>query len=88
MYLENNLTPGAFSGERMDIVQKLGPWHSVLPKWSEKKVRIRPELESLTNQERRIFDLMVQGLSNREIGKQLYLSEGRSSGTLTRSLRN
>jgi predicted ATPase/DNA-binding CsgD family transcriptional regulator len=77
LYLENNLTPGAFSGERMDIVQKLGALAlSSAQVEREEGAVSAPELESLTNQERRIFDLMVQGLSNREIGKQLYLSEG------------
>lgn len=32
-------------------------------------------LEQLTGQERRVFELIGQGLSNREIGRQLHLSE-------------
>jgi two-component system response regulator DevR len=34
-----------------------------------------PELESLTDQERRILDLIAEGLTNRQIGERMYLAE-------------
>jgi two-component system, NarL family, response regulator DevR len=34
-----------------------------------------PKLESLTDQERRILDLIGEGMTNRQIGQELYLAE-------------
>ena len=80
MYLENNLTVGAFSADRVEILQKLGALalssieshggsRSAAAEASQPQVA---ELELLTDRERRILSLMALGLSNREIvGKGL-----------------
>ncbi len=34
-----------------------------------------PKLDSLTDQERRILDLIGEGMTNRQIGAELYLAE-------------
>ena len=36
---------------------------------------VNTELESLTEQERRILDLIAEGLTNRQIGERMYLAE-------------
>ena len=84
MYLENNLTVGAFSADRVEILQKLGALalssieshggsRSAAAEASQPQVA---ELELLTDRERRILSLMALGLSNREIAERVYLSEG------------
>lgn len=58
-------------------MQKLGALALSWVNLDEAKAAVHvPELDALTEQERRIFHLILQGLSNREIAKQLYLSEG------------
>jgi len=41
----------------------------------ESASRVPPELSALTTRERRILDLIAKGMSNREIGAEMYLAE-------------
>ncbi|HXH58161.1 response regulator transcription factor [Iamia sp.] len=66
----------------VDAVRRVGAGQSLLdPALTARvleRLRGRPEdndVERLTDQERRILDLLAEGLSNREIGDRMYLAE-------------
>jgi DNA-binding NarL/FixJ family response regulator len=69
--------------ELVDAIRKVGSGQSLLDPTVTARVleRLRtgsPEderLESLTDQERRILDLLAEGLTNREIAERMYLAE-------------
>ncbi len=39
------------------------------------EIKVEPDLSKLTRQEKIIAEMIKQGLSNREIGEELYISE-------------
>jgi len=68
----------------VDVVRKVAAGQSLLDASVTQRVleRIRSggapepvELQSLTPQERRILELITEGMTNRQIGEQLYLAE-------------
>ena len=66
----------------VDAVRRVGRGESILDPFSTDRVlerlRQRPEpdeLSVLTNQERRVLDLIAEGMTNRQIGEQLFLAE-------------
>jgi DNA-binding NarL/FixJ family response regulator len=70
--------------ELVDVVRKVAAGQSLLDPSVTQRVleRIRTgnsteptELQSLTPQERRILELITEGLTNRQIGEQLFLAE-------------
>ncbi len=70
--------------ELVDVVRKVADGQSLLDPSVTQRVleRIRSggssepvELQSLTPQERRILELITEGLTNRQIGEQLFLAE-------------
>jgi DNA-binding NarL/FixJ family response regulator len=68
-------------GDLLDAIRRAGRGESLLdPALTSRAVaRLRApeadELEGLTGQERRILDLLTEGLTNREIAERLYLAE-------------
>jgi DNA-binding NarL/FixJ family response regulator len=68
-------------GNLLDAIRRAGRGESLLdPALTARAVaRLRTpeadELEGLTGQERRILDLLTEGLTNREIAERLYLAE-------------
>jgi DNA-binding NarL/FixJ family response regulator len=68
-------------GDLLDAIRRAGRGESLLdPALTARAVaRLRTpeadELEGLTGQERRILDLLTEGLTNREIAERLYLAE-------------
>jgi two-component system, NarL family, response regulator DevR len=70
--------------ELVDVVRKVAGGQSLLDPSVTQRVleRVRSgttsqptELESLTPQERRILELITEGMTNRQIGEQLFLAE-------------
>jgi two-component system, NarL family, response regulator DevR len=70
--------------ELVDVVRKVAAGQSLLDPSVTQRVleRVRSgttsepaELESLTPQERRILELITEGMTNRQIGEQLFLAE-------------
>jgi len=70
--------------ELVDVVRKVAAGQSLLDPSVTQRVleRVRTgvtaeptELQSLTPQERRILELITEGLTNRQIGEQLFLAE-------------
>ena len=66
----------------VDAVRRVGRGESLLDPQSTSRVleRLRQppqpdELAGLTNQERRVLDLIAEGMTNRQIGEQLFLAE-------------
>jgi DNA-binding NarL/FixJ family response regulator len=66
----------------VDAVRRVGRGESLLDPLSTSRVleRLRQppqpdELAGLTNQERRVLDLIAEGMTNRQIGEQLFLAE-------------
>jgi DNA-binding NarL/FixJ family response regulator len=66
----------------VDAVRRVGRGESILDPLSTDRVlqRLRQppepdELAGLTKQERRILDLIAEGMTNRQIGEQLFLAE-------------
>ncbi len=66
----------------VDAVRRVGRGESILDPFSTDRVleRLRQppepdELAGLTNQERRVLDLIAEGMTNRQIGEQLFLAE-------------
>ena len=66
----------------VDAVRRVGRGESILDPFSTDRVleRLRQppepdELSVLTNQERRVLDLIAEGMTNRQIGEQLFLAE-------------
>ena len=66
----------------VDAVRRVGRGESILDPFSTDRVleRLRQppepdELSGLTNQERRVLDLIAEGMTNRQIGEQLFLAE-------------
>ena len=65
----------------VDAVRRVGNGESILDPTLTTKVleRLRhppvDELSGLTGQERRILDLIAEGMTNRQIGEQLFLAE-------------
>jgi two-component system, NarL family, response regulator DevR len=68
----------------LDVVRRVAEGQSLLNPGATQRVldRLRdsgasepPELRSLTPQERRILELVAEGLTNRQIGEQLFLAE-------------
>ncbi|MGI6629778.1 MAG: AAA family ATPase [Bacillota bacterium] len=84
LYLENNITPCAFILERTEIIKKLAlqaintvrvaMMLNEKNSMNEKKKQYASEL--LTEKEIKILELMVEGLSNREIAERIFISEG------------
>jgi two-component system, NarL family, response regulator DevR len=71
------------SGELLDAIRRAAVGESLLDPVTEQRVRDRfrkgapedPRLAALTDQERRIIELIAEGLTNRQIGEQLFLAE-------------
>jgi two-component system, NarL family, response regulator DevR len=66
----------------VDAVRRVGRGETILDPFSTDRVleRLREpplpdELAGLTNQERRVLDLIAEGMTNRQIGEQLFLAE-------------
>ena len=66
----------------VDAVRRVGRGETILDPFSTDRVleRLRQppqpdELSVLTNQERRVLDLIAEGMTNRQIGEQLFLAE-------------
>ncbi|MGG1519110.1 AAA family ATPase [Paenibacillus oryzisoli] len=87
LYLENNLTSDAFTPDRLEVLEmvfsrmayiKLCEMQNEAEEAAPPvKVQLAPSLiESLSNREVEILRLMAGGLSNREIGQELEITEG------------
>lgn len=66
----------------VDCVRKVARGESLIDRAAAEHLRDRvahdernPELDSLTGQERRILELLADGLTNREIARELFLSD-------------
>jgi DNA-binding NarL/FixJ family response regulator len=66
----------------VDAVRRVARGETILDPFSTDRVleRLRQppqpdELSGLTNQERRVLDLIAEGMTNRQIGEQLFLAE-------------
>ncbi|MCD1261853.1 AAA family ATPase [Paenibacillus athensensis] len=88
LYLENNLVPGAFTAERLEVLEmifarmvylRLGQLEDPLkPAAKERQAQAKEPLliELLTSRELEILRLMAEGLSNKQIALQLEITEG------------
>ncbi len=83
LYLENNLTTDAFHADRIEFLEMLSSQMASarLIRYSAvsvkgKETSSEPLLESLTDREQEILQLIADGMSNQEIAEQLSLSVG------------
>lgn len=83
LYIENNLAPYGFSHNLAEILEKLVVQvinavrtYRMLQRENGKSAQMSQLIELLTEKEAKILRYMGQGLSNMEIAKKLYISEG------------
>jgi len=87
LYLENNLTPDAFTAERLEVLEMLFSRMAYMKLWqltdrnhgaaNNADAKITPSpVESLSNREIEVLRLMAEGLSNKEIALRLSITEG------------
>ncbi len=75
-YIQKDVEPNELRSaiERVIAGQKVFP-SKVEEKVEEKRTQAESELEELSNREQEVLELLAQGMSNRDIAEELYISE-------------